>query len=102
MKFRDDKLFLNFKNEEGLWLTHVLQAHMDGTLTWEILEVGDEDSLESIVENYETKILKDSSKIYILNPTTQEFKSILNLNSERRFFKFYPINIEEEYPKVYY
>ncbi len=77
-KMHEGRLFLNYPNQFGEFITLVLEPDSASTLMCYFLEIPDEEEeIKKLTSHYEILSNREKHKVFILTPTLQEFDRML-------------------------
>lgn len=71
------------------------KPNRDGSLTWEIMNIPDNQNIQLLVKTFKKKVLRDSSFHYTVNPTIQEFDQLLKGEYSEKTFILYLVNLKK-------
>lgn len=100
-KMYEGIVFLNFKNNNGNWATHILQPQTDGSLIWEVMHLSNNRQLtKEEIKDQKSNMGQDSTYNYIVNPTQKEFINLIQNGNTAEVVKLIPLNLEDELDNI--
>lgn len=93
MKMYKGRMFMNYENNLREFVTFMITPEIDGSMTWEIVNVPDKiNHVEQITHEYTTRENRDQETIYVINPTLVEFERILEYDYLTECDILYPLH----------
>lgn len=95
LKFHDNKIFLNFLNAKEEWITMVLKETGNGVFMMYLIMIDNKERVvESITNNYTSRIKGDSTRVFVIDPSEEEFKDVMHLKHLSFYDNLIPLKVE--------
>ncbi len=95
-KMHKGNLFLNQLDNQNNWITWILSPEPKGELLLKFIDIPDKIlSVESITDDYTTRITSNDQVQYIINPTLAQFERILDKDLTIACERLTPIGLED-------
>lgn len=94
-KIDDKNIYLNYMGEKNEWMTFVMRPIKNDTYNIYIINIPNkEKNVRSITSNYTSRMRKDSTIIYTIDPSPREFNKTLRRKYLKLYEKVIPVNFE--------